>query len=61
MLSAPEATTISAFSVWISIAPLQIDCTPPQQRRSTVMPGTSTGQPASSKALRARFGVSPLA
>src|SRR5260370_21049972 len=64
MLSTPPAITMSAAPVWISRAAAIAACIPDPHRRLTVWPGTSTGKPASSKAMRATLRLSspaPLA
>ena len=60
MLSTPPATMISACPQRIFMAPKQMESSPEQQRRSRVMPGTSTGHPAVRSAMRAMFTYSPL-
>src|SRR6266545_6032851 len=58
MLSTPPATITSAAPVWTSRAAVIAACMPEPQRRLTVWPGTSTGRPASSSAMRATFRLS---
>src|SRR5690348_1963506 len=58
MLSTPPATTMSAAPDWISRAALIVACMPEPHRRLTVWPWTSTGKPASSRAIRATLRLS---
>jgi len=58
MLSTPPATITSAAPAWISRAAAMVACMPDPHRRFTVWPGTSTGKPASSKAIRATLRLS---
>src|SRR5579864_5385141 len=58
MLSTPPAITMSAPPPWISRAAAMVACMPDPHRRLTVWPGTSTGKPASSRAMRATLRLS---
>src|SRR5882762_891878 len=58
MFSTPPATNASPSPALIACAALAIACSPEPQRRLTVCPGTSTGKPASSAAIRATLRLS---
>jgi hypothetical protein len=58
MDSTPPAITRSASPVAIMRAASAIACSPDPHRRLTVMPGTLTGNPASSADMRATFRLS---
>ncbi len=58
MLSAPPAMTSSASPERIWRAAIATASRPEPQSRFTVTPGTSTGSPASSAAMRARLRLS---
>ncbi|CPJ39159.1 Uncharacterised protein [Bordetella pertussis] len=53
--SSPPATTISALPHRMDWAPMAMACSPDEQSRFTVTPGTSTGRPARKAAWRAMF------
>jgi len=64
MDSTPPATTISAAPALIMWEAMMMALMPEAQRRLTVMPGTVSGKPASSQAMRATLRFSspaPLA
>jgi hypothetical protein len=58
MLSTPPAIIMSAAPVWISRAAAIVACIPEPHSRLTVCPGTSTGKPARSSAMRATLRLS---
>ena len=55
MLSTPPATITSAPPARIRSQPMAIVCSPEEQKRLTVMPGTLDGKPAIRLTLRAMF------
>ena len=58
MLSTPPATKTSPSPARIAWAALAAACSPEPQSRFTVCPGTSTGRPARSAAMRATLRLS---
>ena len=56
--STPPATTSLAAPVWISRQALTTACIPEPHSRFTVWPGTSTGNPASNRPMRATLRLS---
>ena len=58
MLSTPPAMNTSPWPLQIACAAALIAWRPEPHRRLTVWPGTSTGSPASSKAMRATLRLS---
>jgi hypothetical protein len=58
MLSTPPATNASPSPALIACAALATACSPEPHSRLTVCPGTSTGSPASSTAMRATLRLS---
>ena len=55
MLSVPPASIRSASPRRMRSAAIAIACTPDEQKRLIVMPGTEFGRPASSTPMRATF------
>ena len=58
MLSTPPARIRSACPDWMARAAMPTASMPDPHRRLTVVPGTSTGRPASSAAMRATLRLS---
>jgi hypothetical protein len=55
----PIAASTPSWMIWW--AAMAIACKPEEQKRLMVVPGTVTGRPARTRAMRARWLVDPLA